>query len=163
MSFQCGETVNSVPLWSRLSRANWRCIGESLQLGTACKKTVETATFAATVETLTVGVVLADEHSKIVHTNAAAEAMLAAGDPILARHGQIAARSTTTTSRLQSAIVQAATRRRSARTASAPRSHARPVTLSSSTFCRYGAATCDPVWSSAPPLVRLAKSLTFPV
>ena len=71
-------------------------------------KTVEAATFAATVETLTVGVVLADEHSKIVHTNAAAEAMLAAGDPIVVRDGRIAVQSTTTTSSLQSAIAQAA-------------------------------------------------------
>jgi DNA-binding CsgD family transcriptional regulator len=71
-------------------------------------KTVEAATFAATVETLKVGVVLADEHSKIVHTNAAADVMLAAGDPILARHGRIAVQSAATTSSLQSAIAQAA-------------------------------------------------------
>ncbi|EJN13553.1 DNA-binding protein with HTH domain containing protein [Bradyrhizobium sp. YR681] len=71
-------------------------------------KTVEAATFAATVETLTVGVVLADEHSQIVHTNAAAATMLAAGDPILARHGRIAVQSAATTSSLQAAIAQAA-------------------------------------------------------
>jgi len=52
-------------------------------------KTLEAATFAATVEALTVGVVLADDDSKIVHTNAAATAMLAASDPLLARHGRI--------------------------------------------------------------------------
>jgi DNA-binding CsgD family transcriptional regulator/PAS domain-containing protein len=71
-------------------------------------KTVEAATFAATVDTLTVGVVLADEDSTIVHTNAAATAMLAAGHPILVRDGRIAVQSTTTTSTLQSAIAQAA-------------------------------------------------------
>ena len=71
-------------------------------------KTVEAATFAATVEALTVGVVLADEDSKIVHTNAAATAMLAAGDPIMVRQGRIAVQSTTTTSTLQSAVKQAA-------------------------------------------------------
>jgi DNA-binding CsgD family transcriptional regulator/PAS domain-containing protein len=71
-------------------------------------KTVEAAAFAATVEALTVGVVLADEDSKIVHANAAAEAMLAASDPILARHGRIAVQSATTTATLQSAIAQAA-------------------------------------------------------
>jgi DNA-binding CsgD family transcriptional regulator len=71
-------------------------------------KTVEAATFAATVETLTVGVVLADEDSKIVHTNAAATAMLAAGHPILVRDGRIAVQSTTATSALQSAVAQAA-------------------------------------------------------
>jgi DNA-binding CsgD family transcriptional regulator/PAS domain-containing protein len=71
-------------------------------------KTVEAATFAATVEALTVGVVLVDENSKIVHTNTAATAMLTAGDPIMVRQGRIAVRSTTTTSTLQSAIAQAA-------------------------------------------------------
>ncbi|MBR0954057.1 helix-turn-helix transcriptional regulator [Bradyrhizobium canariense] len=71
-------------------------------------KAVEAATFAATVEALTVGVVLADEDSKIVHTNAAAAAMLAAGDPIVARHGRIAVQSAATTATLQSAVAQAA-------------------------------------------------------
>src|SRR3954447_21410661 len=71
-------------------------------------KTVEAATFAATVEALTVGVALVDENSKIVHTNGAATAMLAAGDPILVRQGRIAVQSTMTTSTLQSAVAQAA-------------------------------------------------------
>jgi DNA-binding CsgD family transcriptional regulator len=71
-------------------------------------KTVEAATFAATMETLTVGVVLTDENSKIVHTNAAASAMLTAGDPILTRHGRIAVQSAATTASLQSAVAQAA-------------------------------------------------------
>lgn len=72
-------------------------------------KAVEAATFAATVEALTVGVVLADEESKIIHSNAAAAAMLAAGDPIVARHGRIAVQSPATTTALQSAVAQAAT------------------------------------------------------
>jgi DNA-binding CsgD family transcriptional regulator/PAS domain-containing protein len=71
-------------------------------------KAVEAATFAATVEALTVGVVLTDEDSKIVHTNAAANAMLEAGDPIVVRYGRIAVQSATTTTALQSAIAQAA-------------------------------------------------------
>ncbi|UPJ96605.1 helix-turn-helix transcriptional regulator [Bradyrhizobium sp. 172] len=71
-------------------------------------KAVEANTFAATVEALTVGVVLADEDSKIVHTNAAAAAMLAAGDPIVARHGRIAVQSAASTATLQSAVAQAA-------------------------------------------------------
>ena len=71
-------------------------------------KTVEAATFAATVEALTAGVVLADEESKIVHANATATAMLAAGDPIVVRHGRIAVQSTITTSTLQSAVAHAA-------------------------------------------------------
>jgi DNA-binding CsgD family transcriptional regulator/PAS domain-containing protein len=71
-------------------------------------KAVEAATFAATVEALTIGVVLADEDAKIVHANAAAETMLAAGDPILTHHGRIAVQSATTTTSLQSAIAQAA-------------------------------------------------------
>jgi hypothetical protein len=41
-------------------------------------KRAEATTFAATVETLTAGAVLADEDSRIVHTNATAAAMLAA-------------------------------------------------------------------------------------
>ncbi|WP_256807322.1 MULTISPECIES: helix-turn-helix transcriptional regulator [unclassified Bradyrhizobium] len=71
-------------------------------------KAVEATTFAATVEALTVGVVLADEDSNIVHANAAATAMLAAGDPIVARHGRIAVQSAATTATLQSAVAQAA-------------------------------------------------------
>lgn len=71
-------------------------------------KTVEAATFAATVEALTVGVVLADDDAKIVHSNAAATAMLEAGDPIVERIGRIAVQSATTTASLQSAIAQAA-------------------------------------------------------
>jgi len=71
-------------------------------------KAVEAATFAATVETLTIGVVLADEDSRIVHTNAAAGTMLEAGDPILVRHGRIAVQSTATTATLQAAVAQAA-------------------------------------------------------
>ncbi|MGW1419424.1 helix-turn-helix transcriptional regulator [Bradyrhizobium manausense] len=71
-------------------------------------KTVEAATFAATVEALTVGVVLVDEDAKIVHANAAADAMLTANDPILARQGRIAVQSTATTTSLHQAIAQAA-------------------------------------------------------
>lgn len=71
-------------------------------------KTVEAATFAATVEALSVGVVLADEDCRIIHANAAATAMLAADDPIVVRHGRIAVQSAATTSTLQSAVAQAA-------------------------------------------------------
>jgi DNA-binding CsgD family transcriptional regulator/PAS domain-containing protein len=71
-------------------------------------KAVEAATFAATVEALTAGVVLADEDARIVHANAAATAMLAASDPIANRQGRIAVQSTATTSTLQCAIAQAA-------------------------------------------------------
>ncbi|MDN5000382.1 helix-turn-helix transcriptional regulator [Bradyrhizobium sp. GCM10027634] len=71
-------------------------------------KAVEAATFSATVEALTVGVVLADEDAKIVHSNAAATAMLAAEDPIVVRQGRIAVQSVKTTNSLQSAIAQAA-------------------------------------------------------
>lgn len=71
-------------------------------------KAVEAATFAATMEALTVGVVLADDDAKIVHSNAAATAMLEAGDPIAERDGRIAVQSATTTASLQSAIAQAA-------------------------------------------------------
>jgi DNA-binding CsgD family transcriptional regulator len=71
-------------------------------------KAVEAATFAATVEALSVGVVLADEHARIVHSNAAATAMLAAGDPIVERQGRIAVQSAATTVTLQAAVAQAA-------------------------------------------------------
>lgn len=71
-------------------------------------KAVEAATFSATVEALTAGVVLTDEDSKIVHANAAATTMLAAGDPILERHGRIAVQSAATTNSLHAAIAQAA-------------------------------------------------------
>ncbi|MBC9877769.1 helix-turn-helix transcriptional regulator [Bradyrhizobium sp. INPA01-394B] len=71
-------------------------------------KAVEAATFSATVEALTVGVVLADENAGIVHSNAAATAMLVAEDPIMVRQGRIAVQAANTTSSLQSAIAQAA-------------------------------------------------------
>jgi DNA-binding CsgD family transcriptional regulator len=71
-------------------------------------KAVEAATFASTVEALTVGVVLVDEDAKIVHANAAADAMLTTNDPILARHGRVGVQSMATTTSLQSAIAQAA-------------------------------------------------------
>lgn len=109
-------------------------------------KTVEATTFAATVEALTVGVVLTDEDSKIVRTNATATAMLAAGDPIVVRQGRIAVQSTTTTSTLQSAVAQAT--KDEARLGQKgigiplPRPGGAPL---SSTFCRYDGATCDPV------------------
>jgi PAS domain-containing protein len=109
-------------------------------------KTVEANTFAATVEALTVGVVLADEDSNIVHTNAAAAAMLAAGDPIVTRHG--GSRFNPRRPRPHCnppSRRQQRTRRRSGRKASASRSLAKAVTLSSSTFCRCDAAIPDPV------------------
>jgi len=71
-------------------------------------KTVEAATFSATVEALTVGVVLADENARIVHSNATATAMLAAEDPIVVRQGRIAVQSATATASLHQAIAQAA-------------------------------------------------------
>ncbi|WFU82346.1 helix-turn-helix transcriptional regulator [Bradyrhizobium sp. CIAT3101] len=71
-------------------------------------KSVEAATFSATVEALTVGVVLVDQDAKIVHSNATATAMLAAEDPIMVRQGRIAAPSATATSSLHQAIAQAA-------------------------------------------------------
>ena len=71
-------------------------------------KAVETATFAATVEALTAGVVLVDENAAIVHSNGTASAMLAAEDPILVREGRVAVHSAIITSTLQSAIMQAA-------------------------------------------------------
>jgi len=71
-------------------------------------KTVEAATFSATVEALTVGVVLTDENAKIVHSNATAAAMLAAEDPIVVRQGRIAVQSAAATASLHQAIAQAA-------------------------------------------------------
>lgn len=71
-------------------------------------KAVETATFAATVEALTAGVVLTDETAAIVHSNGTATAMLAAEDPILVEHGRVAVHSAAMTGTLHSAISQAA-------------------------------------------------------
>lgn len=71
-------------------------------------KAVETTTFAATVEALTAGVVLADEDSRLVHANATAHAMLEAGDPILLRDGRIGVPSSKITASLQSAVALAA-------------------------------------------------------
>jgi PAS domain-containing protein len=109
-------------------------------------KTVEAATFAATVEALTVGVILADEDSKIVHTNAAATAMLAAGDPIMVRQGGSPFNPRRPPAHCnRPSNKQRWMKRHSAKKASASRSVSPVVPLLSSTFCRYDAATCGPV------------------
>jgi DNA-binding CsgD family transcriptional regulator len=54
-------------------------------------KRVEAATFETTLNTLAVAVLLTDADLRVVHANAAAEAMLRAGDPIASRRGVLSA------------------------------------------------------------------------
>jgi DNA-binding CsgD family transcriptional regulator len=52
-------------------------------------KRVEAATFESTLNTLSVAVLLTDASLRIVYANAAAEAMLRAGDPVASRGGML--------------------------------------------------------------------------
>jgi DNA-binding CsgD family transcriptional regulator len=52
-------------------------------------KTVEAATFASTLNALSVGAVLVDREARVVYANAVARAMLAAGDPIRIVQGRL--------------------------------------------------------------------------
>jgi DNA-binding CsgD family transcriptional regulator len=55
-------------------------------------KSVEAATFASTIDTLAVAIVLTDAELRIIHANAAADAMLRVGDPVTCRGGMLCAR-----------------------------------------------------------------------
>jgi DNA-binding CsgD family transcriptional regulator/PAS domain-containing protein len=71
-------------------------------------KTMEAVTFASALETLTVGVVLVDEHLGIVHANAAAGAMLRARDPIRSERGRLTLTYAAATEALQTSVAVAA-------------------------------------------------------
>jgi len=71
-------------------------------------KTMEAVTFASALEMLTAGVVLVDEHLRIVHANAAAGAMLRARDPIRSHQGRLTLAYAATNNALQTAVAVAA-------------------------------------------------------
>jgi DNA-binding CsgD family transcriptional regulator/PAS domain-containing protein len=71
-------------------------------------KTIEARTFESALDAVAFGVVLVDESMSIVHANAVAEAMLAAGDPLLSESGTLALRSKAADDALQAAVRQAA-------------------------------------------------------
>ncbi len=71
-------------------------------------KTLEALTFASALERLTVGVLLVDEHSGIVHANAAAGAMLRARDPIRSQQGRLTLAYAAANKALQMAVEVAA-------------------------------------------------------
>lgn len=71
-------------------------------------KTIEASTFASVLETLASAVVLVDEDLEIVHANAAAGAMLVAGDPIRSQQGRLMLSSPAITTALQTAVAVAA-------------------------------------------------------
>jgi DNA-binding CsgD family transcriptional regulator/PAS domain-containing protein len=71
-------------------------------------KSVVASTFESTLNGLAVAVLLADADLRIVHANSAAEAMLAAGDPIAARGRVLTIRSPVATTALAQAVRRAA-------------------------------------------------------
>lgn len=68
------------------------------------QQTIAAATFSLTLEAITAGVVIVDENLAVVHANAAADAMLGAGDPIRTHHGALVLGSTMTTDALRTAV-----------------------------------------------------------
>jgi DNA-binding CsgD family transcriptional regulator len=71
-------------------------------------KTVEARSFAATLDTITAGIVLVDEGLGIVHANRTASAALAAGDLIASVAGRLTLRSKPEHDALAAAVSQAA-------------------------------------------------------
>jgi DNA-binding CsgD family transcriptional regulator/PAS domain-containing protein len=72
-------------------------------------RSIASAAFEATLDTLAVAVVLVDADGRIRHANAAAEAMMSGGGPILSHHGELRAGSAQATTVLATAIKRAAT------------------------------------------------------
>jgi DNA-binding CsgD family transcriptional regulator/PAS domain-containing protein len=72
-------------------------------------RSIAMAAFEATLDTLAVAVVLVDADARVRHVNAAAQAMLSAGAPILAQRGELRTSSPQATSALAIAIARAAT------------------------------------------------------
>lgn len=79
-------------------------IGDLLDMRSIAK-----AAFEATLDTLAVAVVLVDAEARIRHANAAAQAMLSVGAPILTQRGELRASSPQATLALTTAIARAAT------------------------------------------------------
>ncbi len=71
-------------------------------------KSVVAATFETALDTLAVAVVLTDAELRIVHANAAAQAMLASRDPIRTERGRLALRPSAVAAKLGIAVRQAA-------------------------------------------------------
>ena len=71
-------------------------------------KSVVAATFETALDTLAVAVVLTDADLRIVHANAAAQAMLASRGPIRTERGKLALRSSAVAAALRTAVRQAA-------------------------------------------------------
>jgi DNA-binding CsgD family transcriptional regulator/PAS domain-containing protein len=72
-------------------------------------RSIATAAFEATLDTLAVAVVLVDADGRIRHANAAAQAIMSTGGPILSHHGELRAGSPQATTVLATAIRRAAT------------------------------------------------------
>lgn len=71
-------------------------------------RTLAAGTFARTLDAMSAAVVLVGPELSIVHVNAAAEKLLAAGDPIRAEGGRLSALSPATTAALAAAALQSA-------------------------------------------------------
>lgn len=72
-------------------------------------RSIAMTAFEATLDTLAIAVVLVDTEARIRHANAAAQAMLSTGAPILVQHGALRASSPQATIALTTAIGRAAT------------------------------------------------------
>ncbi|OED00940.1 helix-turn-helix transcriptional regulator [Rhizobium sp. YK2] len=71
-------------------------------------KKIEASKFAAVLEALTIAVVIVDEQTRIIHANAAGQAMLRQEDPIRMRSGQVLMHSSIATSSLRASVAEAA-------------------------------------------------------
>jgi DNA-binding CsgD family transcriptional regulator/PAS domain-containing protein len=71
-------------------------------------RSIATATFEATLDTLVTAVVLVDSGAAIVHANRAAQALLGAGAPILVQRGMLSSHDPSATAALRDAIGRAA-------------------------------------------------------
>jgi DNA-binding CsgD family transcriptional regulator/PAS domain-containing protein len=71
-------------------------------------KAVEGATFRSVVDGLSCAVILVDADLRIVHANAAGEAMVATGDPVQAAHGRLAVENSVADEALRAAVALAA-------------------------------------------------------
>jgi DNA-binding CsgD family transcriptional regulator len=78
-------------------------IGELLDM-----RSLATSAFEATLESLSVAVVLVDVNSRIYYSNHSARKMFSAGDPVLSQHGVLAAREMNATTAIRDAIARAA-------------------------------------------------------
>ncbi len=70
-------------------------------------KSIASAAFEATLDTLVVAIVLVDAHGRILHANAAAQTMFSAGGPVLSTRGDLNTHQPGATAALKAAVARA--------------------------------------------------------